>query len=84
MNTFKLLTLSETIHEFYKLNVLNGVIIYEDFYKEKFNFWDYSMIRILFENNLSIKNKLSILFWRMRVYHIVWPIFNKIKIQKII
>lgn len=76
MCTFQLITLNETIHEFYKLKRENGLIIYEEFYLEQFNFWNFSMNNILFGNNLNIKNKLSILSWKMRVYHILRPIFN--------
>lgn len=71
LNIFKLKTFNETIHEFYNVSIANGVQIYKEFNLYKFNECKLSIINILRCNNLSIKEKLAIISWRIKLYHIL-------------
>jgi len=68
-NTFKMLTLCDSIHEFYNINKFKGNKVYSFFDEEKFNFWKCSLKDIFIDNNLKLKTKFSILFWKFKIYH---------------
>jgi len=80
LETFKMLTFIETIHELYLVVGENKHKIYSGLKDNRLNSWDFKMKNILGSQNISSKNKLVIILWKLRLYHL-FKLISKVNIS---
>ena len=71
---FKLMTTNEIIHEYYKINSINKKNIYSSFQLENLGF-NFNIKEVILCKSLQIKNKFSLICWKLKFYHIIKTLF---------
>ncbi len=71
LETFKILTFLETIHELYLVLGTSKKNIYSELRENGLNSWDFKIKNLLNNKNVSTKKKLTIILWKLRIYHLM-------------
>ena len=71
LETFKIFTFLETIHELYLVSGESEKNIYSEFRENKLNSWNFGIKNLLNNKDISMKKKLTVISWKLKIYHLV-------------